>query len=167
MWGLWRFVTSLTTCRLTCTDRFPNIPTKLGKSIIGGGAVPPPPPPPCPPAGYASGTCNNVCADFGRLCYSITIMRELYMHYQSNDRSLPIFAACMIVSRSLIKKNCKKVSRILWCVYIPVHPYAGCYDTLVFKCLDTNIKTHLISNQLASFNIFIIKIQSVFVWWLF
>ena len=27
----------LPTCRLTCTDRFPNVPTKLRKSIIGGG----------------------------------------------------------------------------------------------------------------------------------
>ena len=37
-------------CRLTCTDKFPNVPTKLRKSIIGGGAVPPPP----PSSGYAS-----------------------------------------------------------------------------------------------------------------
>ena len=31
-------------CRLTCTDKFPNVPTKLRKSIIG--PCPPPPPPP-------------------------------------------------------------------------------------------------------------------------
>ena len=35
-------------CRLTCTDKFPNVPTKLRKSIIGG-LLPPP-----PPSGYAS-----------------------------------------------------------------------------------------------------------------
>ena len=40
-------------CRLTCTDRFPNVPTKLlKKKIIGGGGGFPPPPP--PPSGYAS-----------------------------------------------------------------------------------------------------------------
>ena len=30
-----------------CSDKFPNVPTKLWKSIIGGGGgLPPPPPPP-------------------------------------------------------------------------------------------------------------------------
>ena len=29
-------------CRLTCTDKFPNVPTKLWKSIIGGGGQPAP-----------------------------------------------------------------------------------------------------------------------------
>ena len=32
-------------CRLTCTDKLPNVPTKLWKSIIGGGGQLPPPPP--------------------------------------------------------------------------------------------------------------------------
>ena len=31
-------------CRLTCTDKFPNVPTKIRKSIIGGAAAPPAPP---------------------------------------------------------------------------------------------------------------------------
>ena len=31
-------------CRLTCTDKFPNVPTKLLKSIIGGGGQLPPTP---------------------------------------------------------------------------------------------------------------------------
>ena len=33
-------------CRLTCTDKFPNVPTKFWKSIIGGGGGQLPP---CPP----------------------------------------------------------------------------------------------------------------------
>ena len=35
-------------CRLTCSDKFPNVPTKLWKSIMGGGGggLPPAPPPP-------------------------------------------------------------------------------------------------------------------------
>ena len=32
-------------CRLTCTEKFPNVPTKLWKSIIGGGGAVAP----CPP----------------------------------------------------------------------------------------------------------------------
>ena len=36
-------------CRLTCTDEFPNVPTKLWKSIIGGGGAVAP----LPPSGYA------------------------------------------------------------------------------------------------------------------
>ena len=36
-------------CRLTCTDKFPNILTKLRKSIMGGGGVAP-----LSPSGYAS-----------------------------------------------------------------------------------------------------------------
>ena len=40
-------------CQLKCTDKFPNVPTKLRKSIIGRGAVAPLPPPP-PPSGYAN-----------------------------------------------------------------------------------------------------------------
>ena len=37
-------------CRLTCTDKFPNVPTKLRKCNIGGGQLHPPPatPPPSP-----------------------------------------------------------------------------------------------------------------------
>ena len=31
-------------CRLTCTDKFPNVPTKIRKSIIGGQLPPPAPP---------------------------------------------------------------------------------------------------------------------------
>ena len=41
-----------TACRLTCTDKFPNVPTKLRKSIIGGGGAGAPPPP--PPSGNDS-----------------------------------------------------------------------------------------------------------------
>ena len=37
-------------CRLTCTDKFPDVPTKLRKSIIGGGGGVAP----LPPSGYAS-----------------------------------------------------------------------------------------------------------------
>ena len=41
------------TCRLACTDRFPNLPTKLRKKHYWGGGgrgqLPP-----CPPSGYAS-----------------------------------------------------------------------------------------------------------------
>ena len=40
-------------CRLTCSDKFRNVPTKLWKSIIGGGGELPPAPP--PPPGYANG----------------------------------------------------------------------------------------------------------------
>ena len=42
-------------CRFTCTDKFPNVPTKLRKRIMGGGGggVAPPTPPP-PPSGYAN-----------------------------------------------------------------------------------------------------------------
>ena len=38
-------------CRLTCTDKFPNVPTTLRKALWGGDNCPPPPP---PPSGYAS-----------------------------------------------------------------------------------------------------------------
>ena len=31
-------------CRLTCTDKFPDVPTKLQKGIIGGAVAPPAPP---------------------------------------------------------------------------------------------------------------------------
>ena len=31
---------------LTCTDKFPNVPTKLRKQLLGGGQLPRPPPPP-------------------------------------------------------------------------------------------------------------------------
>ena len=37
-----------------CTDKFPNTPTKLRKSLWGGGSCPPPP----PPSGYANGGCS-------------------------------------------------------------------------------------------------------------
>ena len=47
-------------CRLTCTDKFPNVPTnfqmyrqKSEKALLGGQL-----PPPCPPAGYASAPCT-------------------------------------------------------------------------------------------------------------
>ena len=50
-WYFRNFVgTKWHTCRLTCTDKLTNVPTKLRKSII----APPPPPPPPPPSGYAS-----------------------------------------------------------------------------------------------------------------
>ena len=35
-----------------CTDKFPNVPTKVRKGIIGGAIAPPAPP---PPSGYANG----------------------------------------------------------------------------------------------------------------
>ena len=41
------------------TDKFPNVPTKLHKSIIGGGGQLPPPP---APPGYDS-VCVCVCVD--------------------------------------------------------------------------------------------------------
>ena len=50
-------------CRLTCTDKFPDVPTKLRKSIIGGGggSCPPAPPPPPPPLAtlVRQGNCYN------------------------------------------------------------------------------------------------------------
>ena len=39
-----------------CTDKFPNVPTKIRKSIIGGGGAAAPPAPPPPPSGYANDT---------------------------------------------------------------------------------------------------------------
>ena len=44
--------TNDTACRLTCTDKFPNVPTKLRKSIIGGGGGLAP----LPPSGNDSDT---------------------------------------------------------------------------------------------------------------
>ena len=41
-------------CRLARTNKFPNVPTKLRKSIIGG-QLPSLPPPTPPPPGYANG----------------------------------------------------------------------------------------------------------------
>ena len=46
-------------CRLTCTDKFPNVPTKLRRAGImggGGGLLPPAPP---PPPGYAIYPCHH------------------------------------------------------------------------------------------------------------
>ena len=48
-WYFRYFVGKLHACRLTCTDKFPNVPTKLRKSIMGGNCPPAPPPPPPPP----------------------------------------------------------------------------------------------------------------------
>ena len=52
-------------CRLTCSDKFPNVPTKLWKSIIGGGGLPPCPPPP-PPATLMAGNAKEADIWFGR-----------------------------------------------------------------------------------------------------
>ena len=47
------------TCRLTCSDKFPNVPTKLWKSIIGEGGIAPLPPPPPPPATLMAGNAKE------------------------------------------------------------------------------------------------------------
>ena len=58
-------------CRFKCTDKFPNVPTKLRKSIIGGGAPCPPPP---PPSGYASAPrCSALVGDPWTGCLNITM----------------------------------------------------------------------------------------------
>ena len=52
-------------CRLTCTDKIPNVPTnfqmyrqKSEKALLGGAAAPP-----CPPSGYANGAMQySTCA---------------------------------------------------------------------------------------------------------
>ena len=41
-----------------CTDKFPNVPTKIRKSIIGGGGAAAPLP---PPSGYANARKTNLC----------------------------------------------------------------------------------------------------------
>ena len=52
-------------CRLTCTDKFPDVPTKLRKSIIGGAVAPPAPPPPP----LATLVCIHACET---MCYRTT-----------------------------------------------------------------------------------------------
>ena len=49
-------------CRLTCSDKFPNVPAKLWKSIIGGGGGLPP----CPPATLMAGNAKEADIWFGR-----------------------------------------------------------------------------------------------------
>ena len=67
------------TCRLTCTDIFPNVPTKLQKSIMGGGGgnCPPAPAPPLAtlvklPYRQARrhGVCLGVAKCLATACYS-------------------------------------------------------------------------------------------------
>ena len=52
-------------CRLTNSDKFPNVPTKLWKSIIGREDCPPYPPPP-PPATLMAGNAKEADIWFGR-----------------------------------------------------------------------------------------------------
>ena len=54
---------NLHTCRLTCTDRFPNVPTKLRKSM------------PPPPSGYASADKHAICTD--KVSEVPTILKEI------------------------------------------------------------------------------------------
>ena len=58
-------------CRLTCTDKFPNVPTKLRKGIIGGAVAPP-----CPPSGYANVGNYTIKLDQHAFCV-------LYHRYQA------------------------------------------------------------------------------------
>ena len=51
-------------CRLTCSDKFRNVPTKLWKSIIGGGGGGDSPPP--PPATLMAGNAKEADIWFGR-----------------------------------------------------------------------------------------------------
>ena len=53
-------------CRLTCSDKFRNVPTKLWKSIIGGGGGIDPLPPPPPPATLMAGNAKEADIWFGR-----------------------------------------------------------------------------------------------------
>ena len=87
------------TCRLTCTDRFPNVPTKLRNYIIGPGAEGQFPPCTPPPPG---------------LCASVVDTHSINSHYRSpgihpTPVSLHHYTACMRTSITSSSRLLNKV----------------------------------------------------------
>ena len=83
-------------CRLTCTDKFPNVPTKLRKRIIGGGgAIAPCPPPPLATLVFCSS--KWFMWDFQEVKGSISHFQHHEIGYASSDDE--IMYKCRLLTR--------------------------------------------------------------------
>ena len=87
-------------CRLTCTDRFPNVPTKPRKSIMtgGGGAIAP-----CPP-GYANALALSLSPPLDLILYYFRTLFHSQFHTTSDNRpSLSFFKVIFLnLSKQLL-----------------------------------------------------------------